>query len=164
MHFWKTEAYKIASKITAGRSISSDLVSHVYLLVCHLNISEEDLPKVFAKYAYNQYKWRDSTFNKQYRLHEELTEINIQTDDEYEVSEAQQLLDDYLHQSPTDDQELFTKEITKMHLMGMTYREIRTLTGISLDTIHLAIKQFKNDLYNYNNNNANRICESSNDI
>jgi uncharacterized protein YerC len=43
--------------------------------------------------------------------------------------------------------------------MGMTYREIRTLTGISLDTIHLAIKQFKYDLSDYNNN-ANRISES----
>jgi transposase len=65
-----------------------------------------------------------------------------------------------MHQSPTDDQELFTKEITKMHLMGMTYREIRNETGISLDTIHLAIKQFKNDLfitYNY----SNRDCKSS---
>jgi uncharacterized protein YerC len=51
-------------------------------------------------------------------------------------------------------------EITKMHLMGMTYREIRNETGISLDTIHLAIKQFKHDLSDYNIT-ANRICESS---
>ena len=159
MHFWKTEAYIIANKITGGNPISRDLVSHVYLLVCELNIKQDDLPRVFARYAYNQYKWRDSTFNKQYKLHEELLDINIQSQDEYYVTEAQQLLDAYLHQSPTDDQKLFTKEITKMHLMGMTYREIRTLTGISLDTIHLAIKQFKYDLSDYNNN-ANRISES----
>jgi uncharacterized protein YerC len=84
-----------------------------------------------------------------------------QSDDEsYQVTKAQELLDDYLHQSPEDDQKMFTKEITKMHLMGMTYREIRTLTGISLDTIHLAIKQFKYDLSDYNTF-TNRICESS---
>lgn len=84
-----------------------------------------------------------------------------QSDDEpYEVTTAQELLDDYLHQSPEDDQKMFTKEITKMHLMGMTYREIRTLTGISLDTIHLAIKQFKHDLSDYNNITTGS-CQSS---
>ena len=46
----------------------------------------------------------------------------------------------------------------------MTYREIKKLTGISLDTIHLAVKKFKDDLYNFNNINANRICESPTDF
>ena len=162
MEFWKKEAYLIASKITGGNPISSDLVSHVYLLVHELSIRQEDLPRVFARYAYNQYNWRDSTFNKLFKTHDELPDMDSrQSDDEsYEVTKAQELLDDYLHQSPEDDQKMFTKEITKMHLMGMTYREIRTLTGISLDTIHLAIKQFKYDLSDYNNS-SNRICESS---
>ena len=162
MEFWKKEAYLIASKITGGNPISSDLVSHVYLLVHELSIRQEDLPRVFARYAYNQYNWRDSTFNKLFKTHDQLPDMDSrQSDDEsYEVTTAQELLDDYLHQSPEDDQKMFTKEITKMHLMGMTYREIRTLTGISLDTIHLAIKQFKYDLSDYNNS-TNRICESS---
>jgi DNA-directed RNA polymerase specialized sigma24 family protein len=162
VEFWKKEAYIIASKITGGNPISSDLVSHVYLLVHELSIRQEDLPRVFARYAYNQYNWRDSTFNKLFKTHDELPDMDSrQSDDEsYEVTKAQELLDDYLHQSPEDDQKMFTKEITKMHLMGMTYREIRTLTGISLDTIHLAIKQFKYDLSDYNNS-SNRICESS---
>lgn len=160
MQFWNTEAYIIANKITGGNPISKDLVSHVYLLVFELSINSEDLPRVFARYAYNQYNWRDSSFNKLFKSHEELPELNLKSEDEYEVSEAQKLLDEYLHQSPSDDQKLFTMEITKMHLMGMTYREIRNETGISLDTIHLAIKQFKNDLSDYNTT-ANRICESS---
>lgn len=162
MEFWKKEAYIIASKITGGNPISSDLVSHVYLLVHELSIRQEDLPRVFARYAYNQYNWRDSTFNKLFKTYDELPDMDSrQSDDEgYEVTTAQELLDDYLHQSPEDDQKMFTKEITKMHLMGMTYREIRTLTGISLDTIHLAIKQFKYDLSDYNNS-TNRICQSS---
>jgi DNA-directed RNA polymerase specialized sigma24 family protein len=162
VEFWKKEAYIIASKITGGNPISSDLVSHVYLLVHELSIRQEDLPRVFARYAYNQYNWRDSTFNKLFKTYDELPDMDSrQSDDEaYEVTTAQELLDDYLHQSPEDDQKMFTKEITKMHLMGMTYREIRTLTGISLDTIHLAIKQFKYDLSDYNNS-TNRICESS---
>ncbi len=162
MEFWKKEAYLIASKITGGNPISSDLVSHVYLLVHELSIRDEDLPRVFARYAYNQYNWRDSTFNKLFKTYDDLTDMDSrQSDDEsYQVTKAQELLDDYLHQSPEDDQKMFTKEITKMHLMGMTYREIRTLTGISLDTIHLAIKQFKYDLSDYNTF-TNRICESS---
>jgi hypothetical protein len=162
VEFWKKEAYLIASKITGGNPISSDLVSHVYLLVHELSIRDEDLPRVFARYAYNQYNWRDSTFNKLFKTYDDLTDMDSrQSDDEsYQVTKAQELLDDYLHQSPEDDQKMFTKEITKMHLMGMTYREIRTLTGISLDTIHLAIKQFKYDLSDYNTF-TNRICESS---
>ena len=162
MEFWKKEAYVIAGKITRGKSISSDLVSHVYLLVHELSIRPEDMPRVFARYAYNQYNWRDSTFNKLFKTYDELPDMDSRqsNDEPYEVTNAQELLDEYLHQSPEDDQKMFTKEITKMHLMGMTYREIRTLTGISLDTIHLAIKQFKYDLSDYNNT-TNRICESS---
>ena len=161
MEFWQHEAYVIAEKVTGGNPIYRDLVSHVYLLVYDIDIPSKDLPRLFARYAYNQYNWRDSQFNKQYRLNDPLPELdNREEDQEYQETEIQLLLDSYMHQSPTDDQELFTKEITKMHLMGMTYREIRTETGISLDTIHLAIKQFKNDLfitYNY----PNRDCQSS---
>jgi hypothetical protein len=164
VEFWKHEAYKIAHKITGGNPISSDLVSHVYLLVFKLPIQEKDLPRVFARYAWNQYKWRDSTFNKEYRLNEELTDINIQSDDHYEVTHAERLLDEYLHAPAENDQQLFTKEITKMVICGMTYREIKKLTGISLDTIHLAIKQFKHDLYNFNNTYADRIFQSPVDI
>lgn len=162
MEFWNKEAYLIAGKITSGNPISSDLVSHVYILVHELSIRQEDLPRVFARYAYNQYNWRDSTFNKLFKTHDQLPDMESrQSDDEpYEVTTAQELLDDYLHQSPEDDQKMFTKEITKMHLMGMTYREIRTLTGISLDTIHLAIKQFKHDLSDYNNITTGS-CQSS---
>jgi len=32
--------------------------------------------------------------------------------------------------------------------MGMTYREIKGLTGINLDTINKAINKFKYDLHN----------------
>jgi len=164
VEFWKREAYVIAEKVTGGNPIYRDLVSHVYLLVYELNIPAIDLPRVFARYAYNQYNWRDSQFNKQYRLNDPLPELyDKESDQEYHETEAQLLLDSYMHQSPTDDQELFTKEITKMHLMGMTYREIRNETGISLDTIHLAIKQFKNDLH-ITYNDSNRDSESSHEF
>lgn len=164
MEFWEREAYIIAEKVTGGNPVYRDLVSHVYLLVYELNITSSDLPRVFARYAYNQYNWRDSQFNKQYRLNDPLPDVYDKANDsEYHETEIQLLLDSYMDKSPSDDQELFTKEITKMHLMGMTYREIRNETGISLDTIHLAIKQFKNDLhitYYY----SNRDCQSSNEL
>jgi hypothetical protein len=52
-----------------------------------------------------------------------------------------------MQKSPEDDQELFCKELTKMHLYGMTYRDIKAETNLSLRVIHGAINQFKNDLY-----------------
>jgi len=67
----------------------------------------------------------------------------------YQESKYQQILDEFMDDNSENDQILFCKEITKMHLCGMTYREIRSLTGISLDTIHKAIKKFKNDLNNF---------------
>jgi len=161
VEFWKKEAYIIAEKVTGGNPIYRDLVSHVYILVYDIDIPSKDLPRLFARYAYNQYNWRDSTFNKQFRLNDPLPELyDKETDQEYHETEMQLLLDSYMDKSPEDDQELFTKEITRMHLMGMTYREIRNETGIALDTIHLAIKQFKNDLH-INYNNSNRDSQSS---
>ena len=41
----------------------------------------------------------------------------------------------------------FAKRITKMHLYGMTYRDIKAETNLPLRVIHGAIKQFKNDLH-----------------
>lgn len=64
-----------------------------------------------------------------------------------EISEYQQYLDKYMEKSPENDQELFCKEITKMHLYGMTYRDIKAETNLPLRVIHGAIKQFKNDLH-----------------
>jgi len=66
----------------------------------------------------------------------------------YNETQYQQILDAYLEQSPDNDEELFCKEITKMRLMGMTYREIKGLTGINLDTINKAINKFKYDIHN----------------
>jgi hypothetical protein len=68
----------------------------------------------------------------------------------------QNLINTFLSTRPKDDQDLFIKEVTKMHLYGMTYREIRDNTGICLDTIHKTIKKFKYDLYNYSGGD----CES----
>ncbi len=72
----------------------------------------------------------------------------IAEEDVYNETQYQQILDAYLEQSPDNDEELFCKEITKMRLMGMTYREIKGLTGINLDTINKAINKFKHDIHN----------------
>ncbi len=71
----------------------------------------------------------------------------IAEEDVYNETQYQQILDAYLEQSPDNDEELFCKEITKMRLMGMTYREIKGLTGINLDTINKAINKFKYDIH-----------------
>lgn len=149
MDFWRKQAYDISFKITGGHPLYNDLVPHVYILLSKLDISEQDLPRVFARWAYNQYNWKESKFNQLYRGSVPIPEgfDKIADDDGYNETQYQQILDTYLEQSPDNDEELFCKEITKMRLMGMTYREIKGLTGISLDTINKAINKFKYDLH-----------------
>ena len=151
MEFWEREAYDIAYKITGGNPLYLDLVPHIYLLLSKLDIRESDLPRVFARWGWNQYTWKESKFNQLYRGSIYLSEGYDKIDNSmmYQESKYQQILDQFMDDNSENDQILFCKEITKMHLCGMTYREIRSLTGISLDTIHKAIKKFKNDLNNF---------------
>ena len=148
--FWNREAYNIALKITGGSELYRDLVSDVFIILSQYNISDADLPKTFARFAYNQWKWPGSEFNKKFnppiRLIPYESDVASKETDE-DISEYQQYLDSYMDKSPEDDQELFCKEITKMHLYGMTYRDIKAETNLPLRVIHGAIKQFKNDLH-----------------
>ncbi len=148
--FWDREAYNIALKITGGSDLHRDLVSDVFIILSHYNISDADLPKTFARFAYNQWKWPGSEFNKKFnppiRLIPYESDVASKETDE-DISEYQQYLDSYMERSPENDQEMFCKEITKMHLYGMTYRDIKAETNLPLRVIHGAIKQFKNDLH-----------------
>lgn len=148
--FWNREAYNIALKITGGSELYRDLVSDVFIILSQYNISEADLPKTFARFAYNQWKWPGSEFNKKFnppiRLIPYESDVASKETDE-DISEYQQYLDSYMERSPENDQEMFCKEITKMHLYGMTYRDIKAETNLPLRVIHGAIKQFKNDLH-----------------
>ena len=148
--FWNREAYNIALKITGGSELYRDLVSDVFIILSQYNISDADLPKTFARFAYNQWKWPGSEFNKKFnppiRLIPYESDVASKETDE-DISEYQQYLDSYMEKSPENDQEMFCKEITKMHLYGMTYRDIKAETNLPLRVIHGAIKQFKNDLH-----------------
>ena len=148
--FWNREAYNIALKITSGSELHRDLVSDVFIILSQYNISDADLPKTFARFAYNQWKWPGSEFNKKFnppiRLIPYESDVASKETDE-DISEYQKYLDNYMEKSPENDQELFCKEITKMHLYEMTYRDIKAETNLPLRVIHGAIKQFKNDLH-----------------
>jgi len=149
--FWEKDAYEIAKKITSDDPLHRDLVSHVYLLLHNYELEANVLPKMFARFCWNQYNWPGSEFNRQVRFpSSELFDV-ANEDDEQDPNEYQELIHNFLNKMPKDDQELFIKEITKMHLYGMTYREIKKNTGLGLDTIHKTIKKFKYDLYNYRN-------------
>jgi hypothetical protein len=165
--FWSREAYEISKKITANNELHVDLVSHVFLLLHQLNISEDELPRTFAKFAYNQWTWQQSEFNRMYQrgiINIELPDSFTSKSDE-DFSEYEDLLIQYIEMAPKDDNELFCKEIAKMHLYGMTYRDIRNETDLSLQTIHQAIKQFKHDLYYFYNHTAiNRTGKSVDDV
>lgn len=165
--FWSREAYEISKKITANNELHVDLVSHVFLLLHQLNISEDELPRTFAKFAYNQWNWQQSEFNRMYQrgiINIELPDSFTSKSDE-DFSEYEDLLIQYIEMAPKDDNELFCKEIAKMHLYGMTYRDIRNETDLSLQTIHQAIKQFKHDLYYFYNHTAiNRTGKSVDDV
>jgi DNA-directed RNA polymerase specialized sigma24 family protein len=146
--FWSSEAYKIAKKITGGHELSCDLVSHVYLILNRYTLSEEDLPRTFARFAYNQWNWRESDFNKSMRARNTIEITDIIEEDQIISTDLQDKFRDYIESSPENDNELFCKEIAKMYICGMTYREIRSETGISLDMINKALKQFKYDVLN----------------
>lgn len=154
MEFWKAEAYEISKKITSNNELHGDLVSHVFILMHRFNFPESDIPAVFARFAYNQWNWQKSEFWRLYRSEGETMNDLVDTTEKPSENKYSEILDAYLHSNDGDD---FIKEITKMHLCGMTFREIRDLTGISLDTIHKAIKQFKNDLFYY----RGRDCASN---
>ena len=164
MSFWGREAYEIALKISGGHELHADLVSHVYILLQKYNLSEEELPRTFAKFAYNQWNWKESDFNRSFRAqgYSELTEMIPDREPDGSPSEAQKIFRDYLESSPDDEQDLFCKEIAKMYICGMTYRDIRAETGISLDTINKALKKFKHDVLN--SPNSSRLLQSTDDF
>lgn len=149
MEFWKDEAYKIARKITSNHELHGDLVGHVFILMHRFDFHLSDIPAIFARFAYNQWNWQRSEFWRLYRSDGEAINDVVDSYDSPSNNEYRETLSKYLDQSDSNEQEKFIKEITKMHLCGMTFREIKELTGISLDTIHKAIKQFKNDLHDY---------------
>jgi hypothetical protein len=164
--FWENEAYKIAKRI-CGAELHRDLVGHVYLLLCDKHIPESDLPRTFARFAYNQWKWPGSEWNKQFNTKAHMValeyDIPLESESEDPEGEYQEYLREFMEKDAEDDQELFIKEVTRMHLYGMTFRDIRNHTGLSLRVIHSAIKQFKYELY-CNHPNLNRVGQGSPDF
>jgi len=148
--FWDNEAYKIAKRI-CGTELHRDLVGHVYLLLHDKDIPEKDLPRTFARFAYNQWKWPGSEWNKQSNTKAHMVsleyDIPLESESEEQEGEYQEFLRKYMDKDSDNDQELFIKEVTRMHLYGMTFRDIKNQTGLSLRVIHSAIKQFKYEFY-----------------
>lgn len=163
MQFWNRHAYEIAHKITGGSDLYRDLVSHVYIILLKYDIPEYDLPRAFSRFAYNQWRWPESEFNRLFKSkHEPVNLEYIPYNDQPDIPTAEQLkLDKYLEQDTQDETAIFCREVVKMYLCGMTYREIQSAVGLSLDTIHKSIKQFKYDFYN--STNGDRDSESADD-
>jgi DNA-directed RNA polymerase specialized sigma24 family protein len=114
------------------------------------SVPEEDLPRTFVRFAYNQWNWYQSDFNKTFRGSANLVELSDLLPDDMDdmaPSALKLFFDAYMEQSPADETDIFCREITKMYLYGMTYREIMAETGISLNIIHKAIKQVKHDIH-----------------
>ena len=151
MNFWDNEAYKIAKRITNDRDIHRDLVAFIYILLHDRQINAISLPATFARYAYQQYNWRNSQFNKLYLSYSvDISSIDVQAVvTEYEESHYGNLLDEYFEQKSATDEEFFCKEIAKLVFQSMSYREIEALTGIRIKDIFNAIKQFKHDFKHY---------------
>jgi len=151
MNFWNKQAYDIAKRITSDRDIHRDLVSFIYILLHDRNIVSISLPATFARYAYQQYNWKNSEFNKLYvSFDRDISEINIEKIcEDYEESHYGNMLDEYFEQKSSNDAEFFCKEIAKLVFQSMSYREIEALTGIRIKDIFNAIKQFKHDFKHY---------------
>jgi DNA-directed RNA polymerase specialized sigma24 family protein len=162
--FWNDTAYQLARKITKGSPLAEDLVSHVYILLHKYNVPDDELPRTFVRFAHNQWNWWQSDFNKTHRGSANTVELSdlIPNDIEnWQPTDKALFLQEYMDESPVDDSDQFCKELTRMHLYGMTYREINKETGISLDIIHKAIKQVKNDIHN---SYQHRYSESDADL
>lgn len=154
MNFWNKEAYDIAKRITSDRDIHRDLVSFIYILLHDRNIVSISLPATFARYAYQQYNWKNSEFNKLYiSFDRDISEINIEKIcEDYEESHYGNLLDEYFDQKSQNDSEFFCKEIAKLVFQSMSYREIQALTGIKISTITKTMQKFKHDFRSFCDN------------
>lgn len=148
-HFFETDVpLIIANRITNKHQLTSDLVNHVFLIMHGKHI--DDFAAFFARCAYQQWNWYQSEFNRQYRcefieLNEDITPTEITDQQE---SRYQKFLRDYLEDHSGDMVEWYKKEIAKLFIQGMTYREIQSRTTINLRYISETIKQFKHDVRN----------------
>lgn len=148
-HFFESDVPMIiANKVTNGHILTRDLVNHVYLIMHEKQI--DDFSAFFARCAYQQWNWYQSEFNRLYRcefieLNEEITPEVYQ---EHNETKYQKFLRDYLDEQSSDLIEWYKKEIAKLFIQGMTYREIQSRTSINLRYISETIKQFKNDVRN----------------
>lgn len=156
VEFWNREAYTIARKITSDRDIHRDLVAFVYILLHDKGIVPQSLPATFARWAYQQYNWKDSAFNKQYaNYHLDIDSIDYdKIDEKYQESKYGRLIDEYFDQESQSENEFFCKEIAKLVFQSMSYREIERLTGIRHDIVCNAIKQFRNDFRDFCSNRS----------
>lgn len=148
-HFFESDVpLIIANRITNKHNLTHDLVNHVYLIMHNKHI--DDFAAFFARTAYQQWNWYQSEFNRQYRcefieLNEDITPTEMTDQQE---SRYQKFLRDYLEEQSGDMVEWYKKEIAKLFIQGMTYREISKRTSINTRYILEAKKQFKNDVRN----------------
>jgi len=152
----------IASKVTNEHKLTYDLINHVYLIMHKKQI--DDVPAYFARCCYQQWNWHNSEFNQQYKsLHHELNEnITPEINSEYEESEYKKFLRDYIDGEPHDISDWYRRNIAKLHISGMSYREIQKNTKINKDSIVQTIKQFKDDVRN--NYDKHRNSNDSDDV
>ena len=66
--FWERDAYAIAKKLTNNHELHRDLVSFVFILLHKYELESNILPKMFARFAWNQWNWKESAFNKEMRF------------------------------------------------------------------------------------------------
>lgn len=148
--FNSEQPYVIADNITKGHELTNDLVSFVYLAMYDYKKPIEDPVKFFTTLATNQWRWCDSEFNKTYKqTYIELNEnMTPDKEEEFIESEYKKFLRDYLESDTTDLVEWYKKEMAKLFIQGMTYREIQSRTTINLRYISESLKQFKHDVSN----------------
>lgn len=156
-HFFESgQPLIIATKVTNGHKLTGDLINHVYLIMYGRDI--DDLGAFFARCSYQQWNWRYSEFSRLYRM--EFIELNEDItphiEQEYSETKYQKFLRDYLEAEPNDLIEWYTKNIAKLVLQGVTYRQLQKDAKINKDYITQAIKKFKHDVLNNFEQSRNR--------
>jgi len=156
--FESQEPYEIAKSITGNNELHGDLVTHVYMIMKRKKIINEKV--FFIGCAHRQWVLPQSEFNKLYRPLRYRTVEDYQFKDyDHETCENKyrDFLNEYLEKKPENLEKWYIRELVKLRMYGMTYRQIEKQAKINRAYVIEAIKQFKNDIINSYNESSNSV-------
>ena len=171
---------QICNNITGERQTAGDLYSYVVLLLFDSSIEqsdEEELKKIFYKYARDEFNWAHSNFNALYRrkdgrvinLNDKATKyahtgVTVETPllenfpDTYEPRSEQEMylldvINNEIEKPQLDKRDFMVRETMRLYLEMGSFQKVADATGLNVSTVYRLFKEFKEDVRNNNNCN-----------